>query len=85
MLFAKMAAILFRGRWVNYMMVSWHGTLSTLWALCEGNPLVTMDSPHKGPVMQSLDVFFDGSLNKQLINFGIDSDLRCHATYVTSL
>ena len=39
------------------------GTYSTLWwchdllALCEGNPPVMMDSPHKGPVTQAL-IFF---------------------------
>ena len=35
-------------------------TLSTLLALCEGNP------PHKELVMQCFDVFFDSNLNKLL-------------------
>ena len=39
---------------------------SILPTLCEGNPLVISGSPHKGPVMQSVDVLFDGSLNKLL-------------------
>ena len=49
-------------------MVSWwcHSMemLFALLALCEGNP--PLDSPHKGPVMQSSGVFFDVSLNKLL-------------------
>ena len=36
--------------------------LSALLALCEGNPAL-LDSPHKGPVMQSFDVLFVSSLS----------------------
>ena len=46
---------------------SWHKDmvkLSTLLALCVGNPPV--DSPHKGTVMQQFDVYLVGSLNKLL-------------------
>ena len=46
------------------MKTSWHGRISTLLALCEGNP----HSPHKRTVMQSFDVFFvslNNLLNKQ--------------------
>ena len=38
--------------------------LSTLLALCEGNPPSPVDSPHKGPVMRGFDVFFYVSQNK---------------------
>ena len=40
--------------------IAWHcylETLSALLALCEGNPRDAVDSLHKGPVMQSLDIF----------------------------
>ena len=36
-----------------------------LLALCEGNPLITMDSSDKGPVMRSFDVSLYNLLNKQ--------------------
>ena len=42
--------------------------LSTLLTLCGGNPLVTVDSPHKGPVMQNFGfcvVCLNKHLNKQ--------------------
>ena len=47
-----------------------HGTetLSALLALCEGNPPVTGDSTHKGPLMGSFDVSFDVSLTKSWTN-----------------
>ena len=41
-------------------------TFSALLALCAGNSPVTGESPFQKPVMQSFDVFFDLSLNKQL-------------------
>ena len=33
-------------------------TLSALLGICEGNYWSSVDSPHKGPVMQSCGVFF---------------------------
>ena len=39
---------------------------SALLALCAGNSPVPVNSPHKGPVTRSFDVFFD--LNKRLSN-----------------
>ena len=41
-------------------------TLSTLLALCRGNPAVMVDSPHQGPMMRSFDVSFVVSLSKLL-------------------
>ena len=39
------------------MVMSWHGKLSILPTLCQGNPpLSLLDSHRKGPVMQSFDV-----------------------------
>ena len=55
---------------VFYHQFAWwcHGMemLSVLLALCEGNPSVTGGNPHKGPVMQILDIFFVVSPNKLL-------------------
>ena len=41
-------------------------TFSALLALCAGNSPVTSEFPAQRPVTQSLDVFFDLRLNKQL-------------------
>ena len=49
----------------------------------EGNPQV--DSPHKGPVMWSFDVFFVVSPNKLLSKQLSSWDLRCHDADETSL
>ena len=56
-------------------------TLSELLAFCEGNA----DSPHKGPVMQSFDVFFVVSLNKVLERSRVADDFRRNDAHVTSL
>ena len=37
---------------------------SALLALCEGNLLVSKDSPRREWIVQGFDVFFDISLNK---------------------
>ena len=47
--------------WCHYM-----ETFSLSRALCEGNPLFTGGSPHKGPVMRNFDIFFDACQNKWL-------------------
>ena len=39
---------------------------SALLALCAGNSQGPVNSPHKGPVTRSFDVFFDLRLNKRL-------------------
>ena len=47
----------------------WHHqmeTFSTLLALCEGNPPLTVRFPSQRPVTKSFDVFFDLCLNKPL-------------------
>ena len=63
--------------------------LSTLLALCEGNPPVTGGSPHKGPVMQSSGIFFVPSLNKllnkQLSYQQVTSDMRYHDAHMSTL
>ena len=43
-----------------------HGNISTLLALCEGNPLVSSGSPNKESVMYGFHVFFDVPPNKWL-------------------
>ena len=45
--------------------------LSALQALCEGNLRSSVDSLHKGPVMQSFDILFIVSQNK-LLNKQLD-------------
>ena len=40
-------------------------TLSPVLVLCQGN-LSQVDSPHKGTIIQSFEIFFAGSLNKLL-------------------
>ena len=42
------------------------GTLLALLVPCEGYPLATMESPHKGPLMVSFDALLTANLNKQL-------------------
>ena len=61
------------------------GTLSALLALYEENPPVTMDSPHKVPVMRSFDVSFVVGINKLFNKQSATSDVmtlkgrNCHA------
>ena len=55
------------GNFLWFVLPWWHHqmeTFSLLLALSAGNSPVV--SPHKGPVTQSLDVFFDLHLNKRL-------------------
>ena len=59
-------------------------TLSASLALCEGNPPVTGGSPHKGPVMTSVDIFFDVNLSKLLISSRVAAYRRRHDAHVTS-
>ena len=60
------------------MMISWYGNaffiIGPLWG----------DSSSKGPVMQSLDVFFYVPVNK-LLNSLIAGNLRCHNAHVVLL
>ena len=51
-------------RWI--MMTSSNGNISTLLALCEGNPSVTSEFPAQRTVVRIFDVFFDLRLNKRL-------------------
>ena len=53
--------------------------LSTLLAICEGNPMVT--AGFKGPITR----IFDISLSEFLTISRVDSDLRHHDAYLTSL
>ena len=55
------------------MMMSW---ISTLLALCEGKPPVTIGFPSQRPVTQSFDDFFYLHLNKWYAG-----DLRRHDTH----
>ena len=50
----------------NAMMTSLNGYISTLLALCEGNPPTTCGFPSERPVTRSFDVFFYLRLNKRL-------------------
>ena len=66
----------------------WHHDmemLSTLLALCEGNPPVIGGFPSQGPVMQTFDVSFAVSWTWCWTNIWIDKDLRWHDTHVNSL
>ena len=47
-------------------------------------PNIMADSPHKGPVMWSFDVFFVLSLNK-VLNCLVATDLRLGDTHVMTL
>ena len=66
------------------MMTSWHGN-TLLLALHEGNPLVTREFPHKGPVMWNFDAFCIVSLVIVWTNSQIVSHFRWHEAYVTPL
>ena len=57
---------------INIQMPWWRHemeTFSALLALCEGNPTVTGGFPSQRPVTLSFDIFFDLSLNKQLMKY----------------
>ena len=49
-----------KGQWCGKPSMSWHPHImelsnpTFLLALCEGNPLVTVESPHEGPVMRKV-------------------------------
>ena len=59
-------------------------TLYTLPVLCELNPPVTGEYPHKWPVIWSFSFYFCDSLNKLLFKWrGIVVDLKHHNAYVT--
>ena len=77
----EIAAILSRGRWVNYKdehhileaiakLFSWWRhqmeTFSALLAICAGNSPVPSEFPTQRPVTRSFGVFFDQRLNKLL-------------------
>ena len=67
---------------MQFVMVSWHGN-----AFCITGHFVkesSMDSPHKGPVIQSFEFTSVGSLN-QLLNKEWGSDLRHHKRHATLL
>ena len=59
--------------------------LFTLLAFCEGIKWSLVDSAHKGPVMQSFDVFFIVSLNKLLNKQSSCGHMRPYDTHVISL
>ena len=56
------------GEWIGDMniMMSWRENAFAFVAIARGIHRWPMDSPHKGPVMKSFDVFFVVSLNKLL-------------------
>ena len=56
---------------------------TTFLALCDGNQLSLIDSPHKGPVGWSLDVFL--AWTDCWINSWVASYLRLHDGHVMSL
>ena len=56
-------------------------TFSALLALCEGNPSVTMDSPHKGQWLGALMVFFICAWTNCAANNRNAGDLRCHRAH----
>ena len=63
-------------------MTRWHHNMEILFALlalCEGNP-PEVDSPHKGPAMQILDIFVVVSLNELLSchRFETSCDIHCY-------
>ena len=56
---------------------------SHYWLFVIGIHRSLMDSPHKGPVIQSFDVFLVVIvLNKLLKNSWVASGLRCHGTHI---
>ena len=56
-------------------------TFSTLLALREGNPLVTVGFPSQRPLTWSFDVFFELLNLKSWANNGDASDFWCHHTH----
>ena len=67
----RLLAILMSIWWTRWhvtqnILTSWCGATSRIIGLCEWNPPVTSGSPHKMPIIQSLDIIFVVSLDKML-------------------
>ena len=79
-----------RSQWVNHVYPLCHDIvmLSTLWALCEGKPLVPRcrwPSP-RASITELWSFLCSSALSmSMLLNSEIASDLKCHGAHVTSL